>query len=1167
MDKVDASNEMWTPERKKILNGLSDLPSPIPSQLYKRAIDQIAEYSSTSASARVDLALIGQCIRELMNGLPEYISGDKVGKSNYNAEREAISKLEHVLVSECDDTTFQVGDNAEVAVISASVANALEGVRREANIGSNTNRQKASLALLGRVDERNPALIPWMKSHGFFQSYTHINRGDDLELPNRKEVIRELSYIENSLSSRLGYFFDTKCKLRDVLDEANAEEERGSFAVPTDGAIERALSLIVNPGLRFVFFSELRNPEWLFVLKDRGVFTIEANADMPAAQWPAWPEAVYLKTASRAYPELVARIITEASRVPSPVVREAAIDIALTLPMESAAGIVHLAIEWAEQGFGSDSYFWIAEEVTRLISRLLRSRSSSDNSLGKRLFQKCFEPTRSGDAFSGIEALIPRHFYSEKMCELEDAFDLLPISARRGMLNQFSKQLLYRGADGTLSSFGIASVEREIRGRSDSITGEVVYQLVRLIRISLAEDSDDAVSWFQKKEDNPLVIRCALHVCKEMLEEVDEDRRMIGESAAKFIHDVVISDLFLEDEYRPELYSALTFARKRDIVSAEELDKLIQNSYERRLVFNKTKWAGIDGFGQEEIVQATDRWIYRALSLIGSDVLGDKSRELYDRLSLGDEHEFRLELFGETETMMGPNSPVTKEEMIGLGADSLLNHLESWHPSLDDSFRLVSHEGQGRVLATAIAKSPSLFEGRIDRVLRLRPIYQRAILEGWEKSLRKGGEIPLSDAIAVLKAASTKDESEVLITEGDDFEDDPSYMNLRRSAARFAGELLGSPFVSFSGNQSDQLLDALLGLVSSSEPDIKYERKYGGGNTDPCTMAMNAIRPIALLDLAKWVRKNAGHARKTEALGMLEKHLPDCSVFESEAAAIGEALPYLYETAPSWIEGHYDKLFGPGEGNPCQQIVLTTVLALYRPSAAIYKLLSPAMIAALDYGADRLELGFRVLKKDGLSLIGHWAYFGYAAGFVSLEDPILKKWRAVADGGQLGRALGELCGSLDSSNTGVPQGIVARIGELWDLHNECFAGPEKSGSLRGAVRLAKSGCYEVSWWGPRLLRELKVNTREVPVVALRDELRALSSYDPELAVEVLWRIAEKDAHPIGSFYRDIGIELLQADVRNNGGALSEVGSRCMDALGALGCLDLDESVFQKPADN
>ncbi len=82
MDKVDASNEMWTPERKKILNGLSDLPSPIPSQLYKRAIDQIAEYSSTSASARVDLALIGQCIRELMNGLPEYISGDKVRKNN-----------------------------------------------------------------------------------------------------------------------------------------------------------------------------------------------------------------------------------------------------------------------------------------------------------------------------------------------------------------------------------------------------------------------------------------------------------------------------------------------------------------------------------------------------------------------------------------------------------------------------------------------------------------------------------------------------------------------------------------------------------------------------------------------------------------------------------------------------------------------------------------------------------------------------------------------------------------------------------------------------------------------------------------------------------------------------------------------------------------------------
>ena len=186
---------------------------------------------------------------------------------------------------------------------------------------------------------------------------------------------------------------------------------------------------------------------------------------------------------------------------------------------------------------------------------------------------------------------------------------------------------------------------------------------------------------------------------------------------------------------------------------------------------------------------------------------------------------------------------------------------------------------------------------------------------------------------------------------------------------------------------------------------------------------------------------------------------------------------------------------------------------------------------------------------------------------VSLEDPILKKWWAVADGGHLGGALGELCGSLGSSNAGVPQGIVAKIGELWDLHNERFSGPEKSGSLRGIVRLAKSGYYEVSWWGPRLLRELRVNAREVPVIAFRDELRVLSSYDPELAVEVLWRIAEKDAHPISSFYSDIGIELLQADIRKNGGALSEAGLRCMDTLGALGCLDLDESVFQKSADS
>lgn len=69
------------------------------------------------------------------------------------------------------------------------------------------------------------------------------------------------------------------------------------------------------------------------------------------------------------------------------------------------------------------------------------------------------------------------------------------------------------------------------------------------------------------------------------------------------------------------------------------------------------------------------------------------------------------------------------------------------------------------------------------------------------------------------------------------------------------------------------------------------------------------------------------------------------------------------------------------------------------------------------------------------------------------------------------------------------------------------------------------------------------------------------AYDSGLVVEVLWRIADYDPHPIGSLYRDIEIILLQDEPRDNGEALSE-GGRCMGALEPLHYRDLDGGYFK-----
>ena len=99
--------------------------------------------------------------------------------------------------------------------------------RKEAQTGAANDRQRSSLAVLGKVDEGNPALIPWMRAKRFFHGYAHVSRGKETTLPQRDELERKLSHLENALEGRLGYFFDAKARLKDLLEKANAKSPEG----------------------------------------------------------------------------------------------------------------------------------------------------------------------------------------------------------------------------------------------------------------------------------------------------------------------------------------------------------------------------------------------------------------------------------------------------------------------------------------------------------------------------------------------------------------------------------------------------------------------------------------------------------------------------------------------------------------------------------------------------------------------------------------------------------------------------------------------------------------------------------------------------------------------------------------------------------------------------
>ena len=70
MLQIEKDAEVWNQCRREIFDGLSELDCQTLAHLCKRAVDNISAYSEDAASAFADAAVIGHCVRELVNNIP-----------------------------------------------------------------------------------------------------------------------------------------------------------------------------------------------------------------------------------------------------------------------------------------------------------------------------------------------------------------------------------------------------------------------------------------------------------------------------------------------------------------------------------------------------------------------------------------------------------------------------------------------------------------------------------------------------------------------------------------------------------------------------------------------------------------------------------------------------------------------------------------------------------------------------------------------------------------------------------------------------------------------------------------------------------------------------------------------------------------------------------------
>lgn len=1140
--------------RREVLSWLSQLKTPILGQLYSRAVEIADGYNQNSPDAELDMVLLGHCMRELMNSLPDAL-GDETLTGKKHLEDEALGHLRECLEEECDDRTFVPQDG--FARVPERTAAAVDAFRKAAGTGTLAKRQNASIAATRNRDSTSPALVAWEQSQRFFMGYAHVKRsGDKRQLPRRDEVLTRLSDFEDVLVGRMGRFFETKTAMQAVLKKANRHQKDRTYAAPSENDVLGALALTGGDVLRHLFFSNLENPEWLKPLESVGTFKPRPPQG-PDGGLRSWPESIYLKTVAPEKPDEVTRILLRASEPPDPAVRHAAIEIACMLPEKCAVEIAKKASEWAKEGYGRDTFLWESSDTSALILRLLSSNDGAAKKRGTSLAQECLRPRHEKDAyfFPYVYTLVPTFAYHEAMGRIAEK---LGNSKQRGMLCSFALQLLPKNR-ATESLLAVPSVERACQSPGDSVENEIAYRLSSAIESALEEDSDEAVTWLEKKIGNPLAVRCGMHALRCLLDRTP--RGALPECVASCIRDLTAPDAIASREYDPELYPLLRSAIEKGVVESSEVRGIAEKTLEPTVSLLRKNHPG----APEDLARLARYQQHRTLSLIGPELMGEDGRSLLEELS----QEFPDARHSENalglETVVGPNSPIKTEEMLGLGAEGLMNHLESWHPTPHDEERLVSHEGQGRALAAAVASSPALFSGMTDGVASLRPTYQRSIVSGWRQAVEERVEIPMDDALATIQRAAIIPGDATFPAEGDPFDDDGDYSALRRECAVLARSLIESEDLQLTGGQADSMLDSLIQLAKDDALQLHEEQRAVECDEDPLESSLNLTRSMALAALLRWVERYPGNPRAEEALSAIERHLPDRSASLADAAAIGVHVPDLARSAQGWLTQNLGRIFGTPHPNKGQQVALTALLGTHHPGRPLFELLSPVIESALRDNPAAYALGVRPLQEtgDGLSIIGNWIYGGYAAGYIGIGDRLIETWWNEADGEHLGAAISYLCRSLRRYPS-VGE-VSQRVGALWDRHADQLAKTAGDKAVDGMEELALSGCFDAEWWGPRMLREYEANTskRKMPITLIGDKLSELSETDADLAASILLLIAESDANPIGHLYRKVAGKVLGAVKERHGGILTEEAQRCMDILGEAGLADLDSLLESK----
>jgi hypothetical protein len=316
------------------------------SELYRGALQLKTEKAFPAKHQ-----LIAHCLREIINRLPEAISGQKI------TSRVDYPKHLNGLINDWEQqyNPIRVDNENNGTTITPELAKKIDKLVKDHEDGARKNIEKGEI--LFQLDPENakekecvdPLRKRWTEIGRLFVGICH---GDGTSDP---EINDKIKTFEDILLSFIDFYYEGHNKISSLI-------EKYKNGVPQSGEVDEVLNLIGNAHYRRLFFENFDNPEWIDPLRKKGFFQ-----KIPGQT--RWTEGYYLEKISASKPKQVLQIINKIKTDNSFVISKCIECLLEMSSMDAQKGLLFLKANLKERR--KYVFYWEGKAAAKLMAEKL----------------------------------------------------------------------------------------------------------------------------------------------------------------------------------------------------------------------------------------------------------------------------------------------------------------------------------------------------------------------------------------------------------------------------------------------------------------------------------------------------------------------------------------------------------------------------------------------------------------------------------------------------------------------------------------------------------------------------------------------------------------------------------------------------------------------------